>query len=441
MMASVQKITLPWGSASLTVALPESWRVLGELLPRSLPAAKDVVEVCSEAIRKPIDAIPLRDRDLSHQRIVVVTEDHTRPTPVASFLRVVLKELQVAGVKDAQVDFLIATGVHRSSRPEEVACKLGQEALSRFRWCCHDAYNQHRLVNLGTTIRGTPVWINQLLVQADLIICIGTIEPHLLMGFGGGLKMIVPGCAGNETIGKNHLQGVDAQRFDLVGVAADESPMRLDLEEAAELLGEKIFIVNAVMNEAGQPAKFFCGDPVAAHRAGENFIRMIVGLNVPELADVVLTNSYPMDSDLRQSIKCVGNALFASKPGGVMMGCVRCQDGLGEIPLPARTLPYAMLRTLVRVIGKHRILALVKRLKKAEPVEEVFISHFGLQMLRRNHLALFSDGLPADTGRKLGLVRTFSDSSEMVHWSAKKVPRRATVWIFPYGGATYACRG
>ncbi len=48
--------------------------------------------------------------------------------------------------------------------------------------------------------------------------------------------------------------------------------MRLDLEEGARLLQRDIFIVNAAMNEHAQPAKFFCGDPVKAHRAGERFV-------------------------------------------------------------------------------------------------------------------------------------------------------------------------
>ena len=39
-------------------------------------------------------------------------------------------------------------------------------------------------------------------------------------------------------------------------------------------------------------------------------------LDVPEQSDVVLTNSFPMDSDMRQSVKCVGNTLQACKPEG-----------------------------------------------------------------------------------------------------------------------------
>jgi nickel-dependent lactate racemase len=296
------------------------------------------------------------------------------------------------------------------------------------------------LEDIGTTSRGTRVFINRKLLNADLIICVGAIEPHLLLGFGGGLKMIVPGCAGAETIGKNHMQGVDPDHFNYVGTSGYDSPMRRDLEEGAQLLKREIFIVNSAINENAAPSGFFAGDPVLAHRMGERFIENTLRLKGPEQADVVIANSRPMDADLRQSVKCIGNTLFASKPGGVMIGMARAINGLGEMPLAKRTLPYTATRTILKVIGKSRVLPLVEKVKKDQPVEEIFIGHFALQMLRRNHLAIFSDcpSLPADIGKKMGMARSFTDVKTLMNWASSKVPSAATVWVFPYGGATYA---
>jgi hypothetical protein len=126
-----------------------------------------------------------------------------------------------------------------------------------------------------------------------------------------------------------------------------------------------------------------------------------------------------------------------------MLGCVRCAHGLGEMPLAKKTLPYVAMRALLKVIGKERVLALVEKAKKDEPVEEVFVGHFGLQMLRRNHLALFSDNpkLPPDIGRKMGLARSFTAVQDMIHWASHKAPNSATVWVVPHGGATYVAQG
>jgi hypothetical protein len=108
--------------------------------------------------------------------------------------------------------------------------------------------------------------------------------------------------------------------------------------------------------------------------------------------------------------------------------------------LAKKTLPYPLMRGLLRVIGKRRVLALVEKAKRGEPVEEKFVGHFGLQMLRRNHLALFSDSkeLPPDIGRKMGLATSFTRVQDMIAWASKRVPRSAAVWVFPFGGSTYA---
>ncbi|MEW5724266.1 MAG: nickel-dependent lactate racemase [Thermodesulfobacteriota bacterium] len=433
-------IEVPWGDGSLALDLPPAWRVLGVLESAAAPQAVDPAGACAEALKNPLGAAPLGGRDLVGKRVVLVVDDHTRPTPVAEFIAPVLEELSRAGTREEDLEILVATGVHRASRPEEVSRKVGPEAFGRLRWRCHSAYDPEGLAEVGLTKRGTRVFLNKLLLKADLIVGLGAVEPHLLLGFGGGLKILIPGCAGAETIGRNHLQGVDPEHFDCVGARAKNSPMRLDLEEGAALVGREVFVVNAAMNAAGRPVRFFAGDPVQSHRAAEDFVAGLAGIKVPEQADVVLTNSHPMDTDLRQSVKCLGNTLYAARPGGIMLGLVRCLEGLGEMPIPKKTLPYPVMRSLLRIIGRDRVLPLVQRVRRGEPVEEVFISHFGLQMLRRNHLGLFSDSakLPPDVGRKMGLARSFTRVADLLDWAAAKAPRQATVWVFPRGGASFA---
>lgn len=110
------------------------------------------------------------------------------------------------------------------------------------------------------------------------------------------------------------------------------------------------------------------------------------------------------------------------------------------MPLPKKTLPYPATRLLLKLIGKNRILGLVEKAKKGEPVEEIFVGHFGLQMLRRNHLAIFSDSpsLPPNVGRKMGLARSFDKVDDIMNWAVAKAPKSAAVWYFPFGGTTYA---
>src|SRR5215469_15698102 len=143
---------------------------------------------------------------------------------------------------------LFGLGVHRDMTPEEARVKLGDADLRGTPWRNHSCSDERNLKYLGTTSRGTYVSLNRHLSEADLIIPVGAIEPHLLLGFSGGCKMLMPGLAFSRTIGENHMQGVSPERYNYAG--APESPIRLDLEEGARMLGKEIFIVNVVMNES-----------------------------------------------------------------------------------------------------------------------------------------------------------------------------------------------
>ena len=187
----------------------------------------------------------------------------------------------------------------------------------------------------------------------------------------------------------------------------------------------------------GEVIRFFCGSPIEAQRAGAQYVREHAEVIVPELADVVIANSAPFDADLRQSMKCMGNTFFSTRPGGLVLGFLRCNEGRGDVPLPPKSLPYTVFRWLMRLLGKKRIMSFVKVFKKGDPIEQQFIAHFGLQTLRRNHLFIYSEQLEADCGKKIGLFRQFDDVERMMAAAVAQVGRDATVAIFPKGGCTF----
>ena len=367
----------------------------------------------------------------------MVVDDQSRPTPVAGFFRPIRDALVRAGVNLGDIEILFALGAHRPMSQQEADAKIGKDNLAPHRWHNHNCFNPSELIDLGTTTRGTPVLVNRLLTQFDLIVLLGLIEPHLLLGFSGGLKMILPGCAGEETIGRNHLQGLSAARFNYVGATADDSPMRLDLEDGVRLLQKEIFLVNAVLNPAGEVVRLFCGDPVEAFRLGADFVHHSSAVQVPEQADVVITNSRPFDADLRQGLKCFGNTLQACRPGGLILGFLYCAQGMGDLPTPALTLRYPVLRTLLRLLGPKRIPRFSRWVSKQEPIEQQFLDQFGLRMLHRNHLWCYSDHLEPAATRKLGVVRQHTSLESMMAAAERKAGSSASVSVFPTGGATY----
>src|SRR4051812_1774514 len=262
-------VKLPFEKDEISLDLPAGWRLVDTVRPVPHPKVPHVYGALIETLDHPIGTGPLRNKDLSNKRIVLCVDDISRPTPTAQYFGPLLDYLLAHGAQRENVKVLFGLGVHRDMTPDEARHKLGEADLRGIPWRNHAFKDERELKHLGTTSRGTYVSLNRHLSEADLIITVGAIEPHLLLGFSGGSKMLIPGLASARTIGENHMRGVSGEKYNYVGMT--ESPMRLDLEEGAKMLGREIFIVNAVMNEALEICAFFAGDPIKAHRAGVEF--------------------------------------------------------------------------------------------------------------------------------------------------------------------------
>lgn len=435
------KTRFPWGETELELDLPDEWRIIAHAQPNSYAACASVEQEFHRAVSNPAGAEALRNRNLRGKRIVLIVDDLTRPTPVHLFFPFLLRELEAAGAQRSDLLLITALGVHRPMSETELEGKIGREGLRDLHWENHNAHDAGRLALLGRTRAGTEVLVNGRLVEADLIIPLGSIEPHVLAGFGGGLKNIVPGCAGAVTIGKNHLCGAMEGPLAQIGVEPEANPLRRDLEEAALLLRKEIFLVNTVLNPQQEIVKVFAGDPIGAHREGIKLARTIYGVPVPEPADIIITDSSPMDTDLRQGAKCIGNLLPAVKERGIILAFLRCREGLGDFKLSGHSLPRPVMRALVRVMSRRKTLAFLETFRRDLAVEEKFLAFYGLQMLRRNEILAYAPSLAPEQARRLGLFKVFRDPQDLVRQAARRAPRRPTVGIFPQGGVTFPIVG
>ena len=87
---------------------------------------------------------------------------------------------------------------------------------------------------MGTTASGTPVYVDERFIAADLHITLGFIEPHLMLGFSGGRKLIAPGLAAEETIKVLHSPKFMRDQGSLEG-SVDENPLHHELLEIARM--------------------------------------------------------------------------------------------------------------------------------------------------------------------------------------------------------------
>lgn len=431
------KISLPWRESEIELALPGDWRVIAEARPRDFPACASVEDEFARAMAQPIGASPLAGRDLSGKRIVLVVDDFTRPTPAHLFLPYLLRQLEGAGAEPENLLLLSALGVHRRMTDAEMERKVGRDVLARLRWENHDARDVEGVVCLGTTSARTEVYINRHLAEADLIISVGSIEPHVLAGFGGGLKNLVPGCAGIETIAHNHLCGTTGKEAAQIGSEPEANPLRRDLEDSAGMLRAEIFLVNTVLNARQEIVRIFTGDARGAHREGVRLAREIYGVEVPEPADIVITDSAPMDTDLRQCSKCIGNTLAAAKERGIILALLACREGVGDFKMSGSAMPRPLLKAWLRRMSREKMVKFLDRFRRDLPLEEKFLAFYALQILRRNDVLAYAPAITRREAKRLGFFRRVEDPAELIRRARRHAPRHATVAIFPQGGVTF----
>ncbi len=430
-----REIRLPWGQGEMPVTLPEGWRLAGVMAPAAVPPAGDPQAEVVRSLASPIGLPRLAQLARPGMRVALVVDDDSRPTPVRLLLPPLLAELEQAGVDPSQVTVIPALGVHRPMTEEELAKRLGGETFARLRWESHDCDDAEKLAFLGTTSRGTPVYVNKTAAQADLVVSIGCIEPHIIASFGGGYKNLFPGLAGRATIAHNHALNCRPGSFNNVGRPIERNPMRLDLEEAGKMLAPPVFIVNAVLNSRLEVVRVVSGHPIDAHREGARTSAAIYGAAISAPADVVITCSHPMDQDLRQGVKALANTVRALRPGGVMVTLVRADEGVGVFGLANRKLPVGRggLKLLAPLL-----LPLVPRLKlKGLAEEDRFFLYFALQAMRRGELLIYGPTIPPEVRERLPFVTFVEGVDDALARAQRRFPRGAEVLVFPHGGSTY----
>ena len=180
-----------------------------------------------------------------------------------------LKELDSAGIKDSQIRFIAACGCHQAMTRIDFAKKLGEDVMKRFPVYNHAPYGKN--IYAGTTSSGIKVHINAEVMKCDLKIGIGSVVPHIMAGFGGGSKLILPGVASFGTIAAMHTPQVSSEtggvKDTVTGMGAYENnPRRQVINEVAEMVGLDMKI-DAVVNMWGETVAIFAGAPVPAYAA------------------------------------------------------------------------------------------------------------------------------------------------------------------------------
>jgi len=418
------RIQFAFGKTGLEVALPAGpqYEVVESRSASRLP---DVAAALDRALDRPIGVASLEALAKGRRSAAISVCDITRPAPNGVTLPPLLARLRAAGVPVEGITILIATGLHRDATEEEVRTIVGPEIAATYRIVSHDARELARHRWLGSTGRGTPVYIDERFMEAELHISLGFIEQHLMLGFSGGRKLVAPGLAAAETIKVIHSPRFMREPMATEGSIA-ENPLHEELLEIARMARHD-FILDVTLTREREISGVFAGEPVAAHAAGVEFLRRTSLERMSGLADAVIMSAagHPLDLTFYQTIKGVTAAQHIAKRGGRILVLGECTEGVGSAEFA---------RKLEAFTGHAQFLEEIREANVE--VDQWQLEKLALTGLK-NELYFYTPGVTAKQLGSLG-ERSYRSADQAVAGVLSGLPEGARVALVPEGPYVYA---
>ena len=412
-------VELSYGKAGLRFELPDEADVTMIRKPR-MSIVQDTRQAVDFALSHPVGLDSISSVVEPSSRVCIAICDVTRPVPNEIFLRPLIEMLCRLGVTTDRITVLIATGLHRPNEGEELRALIGDDwVLDNVRVVNHFARNDADHVFLGKTRkRGTVVRLDRRFVEADIRIATGLVEPHFMAGYSGGRKVIAPGLAHAETITTFHnaryMSDPLATNCNLSG-----NPLHEDQLEIVDLLGGA-YALNVVIDDRRNLSFVNFGEIVASHQAAIDYARRYCEVAVPSRFPTVVTSAagYPLDATYYQTIKGMVGAMGILEPGGDLVICSACSEGMGSADF------ISAQQELVRV-GHRTFLASLMQKTHAD-IDE-WQTQMQLKPMSVGAIHLFTEGLSEEEFRWTGVNRVTSPGPFLRAMLAAKSDRRVAV--------------
>ncbi|MBM3518055.1 MAG: nickel-dependent lactate racemase [Alphaproteobacteria bacterium] len=393
------RVALNYGKGSLAVDFGPDVAVT-EIRKPPIPVLADPKAAVAAALAHPIGAKPLAELARTARSACILICDITRPVPNGLFLPLLVETLRAAGLRPDAIRILVATGLHRPNEGAELRELIGDATvLDTIRVENHDAMSDADHAYVGTTTRGTVVRLDRRLLEADLRIATGLVEPHFMAGYSGGRKVIAPGVAHRETITTFHsARFMEDPRC--ANCVLEGNPLHEDQLEIMRLIGGALAL-NTVIDEQRRLSFVSFGEIVESHGAAVSFARRYAEVAVAERFATVVTSAagYPLDKTYYQTVKGMVGPLDILAPGGDLIIASECSEGIGSRH-------YAAAQARLLALGSEGFLAAIKQKRHAD-IDE-WQTEMQLKPMRVGRIHLYSDRLSAEDAALTGVERVAS---------------------------------
>ncbi|BDU50810.1 nickel-dependent lactate racemase [Haliovirga abyssi] len=406
------KVKIPYGKDNLEVNISEE-NLLEILYPNSVEktnSTKQIKEVLNkEKFNEFID---------SNEKIVIIVNDGTRPTPTIKVLKEIFPKL-----RSKNFQFIIATGAHRAPNDEEYEFIFGKDIYGELKgtdkiWA-HDS-KKDEMIYLGESKNGTPMYINEIVAKAKKVIVIGSVEPHYFAGYTGGRKGFLPGVASYETITENHKLALNstAKALSLKG-----NPVHEDMMDAMKVLKDiDIFSIMTVLDREHDIYALTAGDLEKSFYNAIDKANEVFCVEIKEKADIVISAApYPMDIDLYQSQKAIDNGKLALKENGILIFVSQCRMGIGGKTFFDLMASCGTPKEVLDKIKKDYKLGYHKAGKMAEI--NMWAETWGVTELPEKEI-------------KAVHIKPFKNLDEAIEKALEKKGKDSKILVMPYGSLT-----
>jgi len=212
------------------------------------------------------------------KKVLLIVPDATRTAPLPLLFDAIFQHLRPHVI---DLDVMIALGTHPPMSDQQICKLLGireserDKLFAQTRFINHEWDNPEALALLGhltpeetSEISGglmseeVPVEINRHVSEYDVLLVVGPVFPHEVVGFSGGNKYFFPGIAGPQILNFFHWLGALITNHSIIGVK--RTPVRSVVDRAASLIRQTRRCLAFVVNKDADLYGMFYGTPESA---------------------------------------------------------------------------------------------------------------------------------------------------------------------------------
>jgi len=395
-----------------------------QCIPQEPKPIQNLAKAVNQAIEFPTKGQTFSELVKKCSKLTFIVENQFRTAPARFILSVLFKKVKQ---KNCDISIAIGCGKQPPLNSEEIEKKLGKDlANGPISIVCNDVNRPEQYRHVGVTRAGTPLFVHEAVVNADLVVTISTTQATL-WGYGGS-GMIIPGVAGDETIEVNHIMSLAPDCIP----GNNNCRMQLDKYEALETVGVQMGI-NVIVDNKNRVIFVNAGSPVQSHKAAIQYYNSIYEFSLPELrrkkADIAITGTTaPTNHLFFHTGWAAVNCAPAVRDGGIIIQATPC-PGYGGLP---GFFQADLFKPYLPASKEKQIKAIKDFYNRKNELAAGCVWYKIYEVMTRKEVWLVTDKVNLPFCKEIGIT-AYESIEEAFAQAIKKCGNNAAVAFIPYG--------